>query len=205
MAVADWVQKGLLSGTVQIRALDAAGGYEMWQLAEEAWTAYTTTRATDGGSSSSEAADASTRRLARGNAVWLTREDVSKPFFLIGQYAASAVTITIAEGNGTSLTPTMVTNPTMEPMAINGLEWNGTPNTGDQILIPTEDVVPTILTWNGSNWGASGLEEYQKNNGRTGVRVVRKTDHVVLPGCGFWYYRKANGGLSVTFPAMPCP
>ena len=203
MVVADWVQKGPLSGTAQVRAVGADGGYEMWQLKDNAWESFTTIRTSDdGGSTVIDAPEASLRRLPRGGAVWLTRSNVSKPFFLIGQYSPDAVTVTIAAGNGEKLTPTMVANPTFEPVAINELTWSGTPDTGDQILIPSETETPIILTWNGSNWGASELEHYEKN-GRMRTRVVRKTDYAIPPGRGFWYYRKATGGLSVTFPAIP--
>ena len=204
VSVAAWAQKDQLAGASFVRAVGADGGYEMWQFADDIWTAFTTTRAAAGGSSSIEAADASTRKLPRGAPVWLTRSDVSKPFFLVGQYAAEAVTETIAEGDGETLTPTLLTNPTFLPMAINELTWGGTPDAGDQILIPTEDGTPTVLQWNGSNWGASALEQYEKKNGRMGTRVVRKTDFAIPPGRGFWYYRKAAGTLSVTFPAIPC-
>jgi hypothetical protein len=87
-------------------------------------------------------------------------------------------------------------------VAINELTWSGTPDTGDQILIPSETETPIILTWNDSNWGASELEHYEKN-GRQRTRVVRKTDYAIPPGRGFWYYRKITGELSVTFPAIP--
>ena len=203
MVVADWVQKGQLSGTAQVRAVGDGGNYEMWQLKDNAWEAFTTILSSDdGGSTVVDATDASSRRLSRGGAVWLTRGNVSKPFFLIGQYAPDAVTVTIAAGDGEKLTPTMVANPTFEPVVINELTWSGTPDTGDQILIPSETETPIILTWNGSNWGASELEHYEKN-GRQRTRVVRKTDYAIPPGRGFWYYRKATGGLSVTFPAIP--
>ena len=114
--------------------------------------------------------------------------------------ASPSGTVTIAEGDGEKLSPTMVTNPTMEPVAINDLVWSGARDAGDQILIPTEGSTPTILTWDGTNWGASALEQYEKN-GRMRTRVIRKTDYTIAPGRGFWYYRKASGGLSVTFPA----
>ena len=116
-----------------------------------------------------------------------------------------ATAVKIAGGDGEKLTPTMVVNPTFFDVAINELAWSATPDTGDQILIPTEDSTPTILTWNGSNWGASALEQYTRPNGRKGTRVIRKTDHTIGPGRGFWYYRKATGALSVTFPAPSAP
>ncbi|MBQ6338073.1 MAG: InlB B-repeat-containing protein [Kiritimatiellae bacterium] len=204
IAVAAWVQTNQLAGATYVRALDAAGGYEMWQLSDDNWTPFTTTRAKNGGSKSAEAEDAFSRRLKRGEPVWLTRTDVSKgSFFLIGQFSPDSVTEQIAGGNGESLTPTLLTNPTFLPMSINDLEWRGTPDSGDQIAIPTEDGTPTLLTWNGLNWGAAALEHYEKN-GRMRTRVVRKTDFTIPPGRGFWYHRKAAGALSVTFPAIPC-
>ena len=205
ITVAAWAQKDQLAGTSYVRALGADGGYEMWQFAENAWTSFTTSRtAENGGSSTVEAEAATARRLERGEPVWLTRSDVSKPFFLVGQYAPEAVTEPIAGGDGETLTPSMLTNPTFLPMEINKLEWGGTPDKGDQIHIPTEGATPTILTWNGSNWGSVKTVVTRTASGRYKAEGIRVTDHAIPPGRGFWYYRKAQGGLSVTFPAIPC-
>ena len=204
ISVSAWVQTNQLAGATYVRALDAAGDYQMWQLSDDTWMPFTTTRSRNGGMVSVEAEDAFSRRLRRGEPVWLTRTDVSKgSFFLIGQFSPDSVTEDIAGGDDKSLTPTLLTNPTFLPMVVNELTWEGTPDSGDQIAIPTEDGTPTLLTWNGLNWGAAALEHYEKN-GRMRTRVVRKTDFTIPPGRGFWYHRKAAGALSVTFPAIPC-
>ena len=143
---------------------------------------------------------AETNRFALGKVFWLVRNAPTDYIYLLGRYVGEIAVFEIAEGDGENLTPTMVVNPTFWPLAINSLEWSVTPDWGDQILIPTEDATPTVLTWNGTNWGASALEQYEKN-GRMRTRVIRKTDFTIPPGRGFWYYRKATGALSVTFPA----
>ena len=188
------------AGASQILYWDSeTGNYRKWDKKGDDWVSTPTVSM----SGVSEAA-ADTTRLPIGSAFWLSRSAPITPagstnyIYLVGRYAGDEVTVTIAEGNGTTLTPTLVTNPTMEPVAINSLVWSGTPDTGDQILIPTEAKTPTILTWNGTNWGASGLVR----NPTTGrMKVQRVTDHTIKPGRGFWYYRKASGALSVTFTA----
>ena len=183
--------------------------YRQWDKEGEGWASIPTVSI----SGVSEAA-ADTTRLPLGSTFWLGRNTPIAPagstnyIYLVGRYTGDDVTVSIAEGDGTTLTSTMVANPTFYDVAINptnlasviNLVWDGTPDSGDQILIPTEDAMPTILTWNGSNWGASALEQYEKN-GRMRTRVIRKTDYTIAPGRGFWYYRKATGALSVTIPA----
>ncbi len=174
--------------------------YRKWNKDGDGWASIPTVNM----SGVSEAA-ADTTRLPLGSAFWLGRnapialDGSTNYIYLIGRYAGEAGTVTIAGGDGETLTPTMVTNPTMEPVAINDLVWSGARDAGDQILIPTEGSNPTILTWDGTNWGASALEQYEKN-GRMRTRVIRKTDYTIPPGRGFWYYRKASGELSITFP-----
>ncbi len=184
--------------------------YRQWDKEGDGWASIPTVSI----SGVSEAA-ADTTRLPLGSAFWLGRNTPVAPagstnyIYLVGRYTGDGVTVAIAEGDGTTLESTMVANPTFFDVAINptnlasviNLVWEGTPDRGDQILIPTDDAMPTILTWNGTNWGASALERYTKANGRTGTRVVRKTDFTIGPGRGFWYYRKATGALSVTIPA----
>ena len=199
VAVSDVVNPNGLSGGDRILAYDAeTGNYNAWLRGDAgAWDAFLTASANGETEASAESSS-----LPLGSAFWLARTNPSSTtnFYLVGRYTGEAVAVVIAEGDGVKLTPTMVVNPTFWPVAINSIGWGGTPAAGDQILIPTEDAAPTVLTWNGSDWGASALEQYVKN-GRIRTRVVRKTDHTVAPGRGFWYYRKATGGLSAIFPS----
>ncbi len=190
---------GIVANDMILAYNAATSNYNAWvrsQTKGDEWDALATVTRQGLSASAGE-----TNRFERGKVFWLTRNAPSDYIYLVGRYAGMATATEIAGSDGEKLTPTMVVNPTFFDVAVNDLAWSATPDTGDQILIPTEDTAPTILTWNGSNWGASALEQYTRPNGRKGTRVIRKTDHTIGPGRGFWYYRKATGTLTVTFPA----
>ena len=47
------------------------------------------------------------RELTRGNSVWVTRNDTSKPYFLVGQYSGENIQVPVAGSDGTTAMPTM--------------------------------------------------------------------------------------------------
>ena len=88
------------------------------------------------------------------NTVWVTRNDPeSRPFFLVGQYSASAVSLTIEGGTKENPVCTLVSNPSFTAFRVNDYGWNGNPSEGDTIRIPNEKAAPHVLRWNGSEWG----------------------------------------------------
>jgi hypothetical protein len=141
---------------------------------------------------------ASEQELPRTSAAWVSRSDPgAKPFFLIGQYASGAQTLTVngAPADVESVC-TLVPNPSLEPVTVNAYAWGTNPRDGDLVRIPNEKTAPVNLLWNAQKkaWG-----RYVKQPGsREGVW---KTDDAVPAGMGFWYMRKGGGGaFDLTLP-----
>ena len=138
-----------------------------------------------------ETPPAEERELLRGNSVWVTRKDPSRPFFLIGQYSGEDVEVSVAGSNGTVAAPTMITNPRLSALAINDIDWGGNPTTRDVIWIPTEKNVPTTLMWKKDpadgkkKWGILAQD-------RATRKSVLKSNWTVPAGMGFWYNRQGS-------------
>ena len=138
------------------------------------------------------------RELSRGNSVWVTRKDPSRPFFLIGQYSGEDVEVSVAGSNGTVAAPTMITNPRFTPLAINDISWGGNPSANDVVWIPSEKGISTVLSWmRDSSDGKMKWGCYVRKPGSRSS--VLKTDWTIPSGTGFWYNRKGSA-FTVTVP-----
>jgi hypothetical protein len=137
---------------------------------------------------------ASAHSLDRNSAVWVTRDKPEeKPFFLIGQYSSEAQKLKIAAGTDTNPVCTLVPNPCLTAINVNGYGWGKNPigNNKDLIRIPNGDKAPLLVQWNGTEWGR------YVNEGR---KTVWKNDVMVPAGTGFWYMR-CGGEFEITLPA----
>jgi hypothetical protein len=138
--------------------------------------------------------DADKHSLARNSTVWVSRNNPEeKPFFLIGQYSSSQVSLTIQAPTDENAMCTLVPNPSMEAVNINSYNWNAKPLAEDFIRIPNEKGVPLNLSWNGSEWG-----RYVKVPGER--YSAWKNNEVVPAGTGFWYMRKGGDAFEITLP-----
>ena len=168
-----------------IKAYNAATRtYEMWTLTEGAWAPCSVVSATEAGKSVvSTSAPASTRELARGGAVWVTRKNATKPFFLGGIYpdAAPAQTVLTAGWN-------LVANPLLTPLDLN----KAVPGSdGDQIIVPSATGIgQTNYTYKDGSWGYMKTETVTYTIGGKSVSGVKNTwtpSAVIAPGQGFWF------------------
>ena len=199
ITVAGYVAPAQLAPGDAIVALNSNGVYEKWTLSEPTrggtkptWKAAAGTIVTKGGSMGevSVTPPPEERELDRGNAVWVSRTDTSKPYFLVGQYNGAPVQITIAGGSVTEKGSTMITNPTLEPISVNDFAWGSNPSADDVIQVPNGLGVPLALIWRNGSWGYSDkVYDAQKR------RYVKewKTNVMIAPGTGFWYYRTGSG------------
>jgi hypothetical protein len=138
--------------------------------------------------------EANEHSLNRNGTVWVSRNNPeAKPFFVIGQYSSSSVSLTIEAGSAEKRVCTLVPNPSLEAVAVNSYNWNGKPVVGDFIRIPNEKGVPLNLSWNGSEWG-----RYVKVPGER--YSVWRNNEVVPAGTGFWYMRQGGESFEITLP-----
>lgn len=180
ITVADLVRTATLSEGDELKVYDTATGkYRAWTLNEsKEWEPVTVV----GGAESEEAGDST---IARGSGVWLTRQDTTKPIYLVGEVAEQSTTTTIAGANEEKPTWNLVAAPTVEAVDLN--EKFPDANEGDVVLVPT-DGAPKRYTYKDGSWG---YDDYVKTFNKKGievVKVVRKTDVANVPiGTGFWY------------------
>ena len=140
------------------------------------------------------ATDAEDHAIGRESAVWVKRgKPEEKPFFLIGQYSAADVTLTVEAGSAQEPVCTLVSNPSLEAVPVNGYPWGGNPVKGDLIRIPNEkDKSPLVLSWNGTEWGRIVKVPGERYG-------VWKNDAEVPSGTGFWYLR-TSGAFELKLP-----
>ena len=133
------------------------------------------------------------RELVRGNAVWIKREDTSKPYFLVGQYAGGDVVTSVAgSSDGSTAACTMITNPNLTDMDINDFTWGSNPTSKDVVWIPNGKKTPITLRWKNGKWGKYVVDTVL-------MESVWKTDFTVPSGTGFWYNRYGPA-FNVTIP-----
>jgi len=195
--VADIVKTANLSEGDRLLSYNAAKhAYDGWTLSQDAeglleWTPMATVT-TEGVAMAPGEREAT---LGRGKSLWLIRQDVTKPFYLQGQFTTAAAQVTIAGGSAAVPAYTLMGNPTTKATPINDLDWGTAPVAGDQLTIP-DAAVPRVL-----NWDATTQKWYRTVptivNGR--VKNVKTTTDKIAPGVGFWYIRKSTESFTFTW------
>ncbi|MBR3923842.1 MAG: hypothetical protein IKJ45_12065, partial [Kiritimatiellae bacterium] len=119
--------------------------------------------------------------LSRTGAVWVSRADVSKPLFVVGQYTASPVQLTVKGASAGARAYTLVPNFGIGAFSVNDYEWGANPAEGDEIRLSDG----RTLTWSGETWGRN----------ENGVWI---SDDRLPAGTGFWYVRSAQEAFTLT-------
>ena len=129
-----------------------------------------------------------TTTVARGNGVWLERQDTTKAIVSYGQVASGTVETTIDAGTAEKPTWNLLAVPTTE--AVNLANFGTDAN--DRILVPTEGA-PRVYTVENNAWGATKTVEVTDRWGNKtgGVKVIREDATTLPAGTGFWFL---NGG-----------
>ncbi|MBQ8125763.1 MAG: hypothetical protein IJ173_07745 [Kiritimatiellae bacterium] len=158
------------------------GKFKSWTLnGNGEWEA--STNVSD--SSMTEGSDATAVTIPRGSAVWLKRQDASKPVYLVGEVGTGTAKTALEEGTENAPAWNMVASPSVEELDIS--EKFSSPNENDRIVVPT-DGAPKNYTYQNEAWGYSTTEPVIINGVQVGVRPIRKTGDAKVPaGTGFWY------------------
>ena len=197
ICVADLVKTANLSEGDQLLAFNAQrGAYDGWTLAKGAdgllgWEPATTVSA----SGVTVAAGERDATLARGRAIWLVRQDASKPFYLQGQFEGAPAEVRVAGGSESAPAYTLLGNALREGVAVNDLDWGEGPAAGDTLSIP-DGAVPRVLEWDAAS-GKWFRTVPTLENGR--VQNVRTTTDRISAGAGFWYVRRAAAAFTFTW------
>ena len=157
----------------------------------------------------------------RGYGVWLLRQNPvdgdgnARPFYLYGQWTTGGTNVTISAG--TTGAPASDDNPVCTMLAnpdclhetdVNSLEWKGVGST-DTLIITTDAKTTLYCTYrkNGGDkarWGYSTQTRVNKGTAEKPYWVVqtRRVDTLKVPaGTGFWYVRRTNDVMTLTWPA----
>ena len=164
--------------------LFANGQVKSWTLSNGVWTPDTTVG--DFGTVPGTPADEAT--VARGNGVWLTRSDPTKPIYLAGglDTAAAPVTLEKAESE-TKASWNLIAPPTAKEVDLKDVIGG---NTDDQIVVPTAGAPKNYSFVDGVLGYPSTEPVYDKDGNQIGVRAIRKTDTKLPPGTGCFYLNK---------------
>ncbi len=145
-----------------------------------------------------EAGTPETARLARGQALYLERQNpteggVAKPFYVYGAEGTALTTKTLSGAAGTKF---LVASPKAEAFQvttskISGATAKSRSASGDQIIVPLTGGASRTYTLASGKWGyVSG-----------GVRV-KEGDAGYLPialGTGFWYIKSGAADVTITW------
>ena len=169
-----------------IKAYNAVGNtYEMWTLTDGTWTPCSIVSAKENGKSVvATSAAASSRELERGGAVWVTRKNAVKPFFLCGICPDEAPAATsLASGWN------LVANPLLTPVDLDRAVTGAV--AGDQIIVPSaRGLGQTNYSFKDGIWGYMKAETVTYTIGGKAVSGVKHTwtpAPKIEPGQGFWF------------------
>ena len=169
-----------------IKAYNAVGNtYEMWTLTDGTWVPCSIVSAKENGKSVvATSAAASSRELERGGAVWVTRKNAVKPFFLCGICPDEAPAATsLASGWN------LVANPLLTPVDLDRAVTGAV--AGDQIIVPSaRGLGQTNYSFKDGIWGYMKAETVTYTIGGKSVSGVKHTwtpAPKIEPGQGFWF------------------
>ena len=158
--------------------------YNAWAYDGEAWKPMTTLVMDANSQSVADEPVTDMTAIPAGSAVWLERDDATKPVVLVGRTTkAPAPQI----GVGWNL----VASPKAESFNLNAVV-KGENLENDKILVPTGGA-PIVYTYENGAWGCIVTEVKEIDIGGSKLKVVetsRSTDaeHTTVPaGHGFWY------------------
>ena len=193
-----------LSAGDQLLAYDAAQRvYYGWtRTAAGSWEPQTTVTERDGVALAAKPEDF---RLARGSAFWVVRgtprdgdaAQAAKPYFLYGQHLAGTYEQTLSGGSQENPASSLCANPTPNSVDLNALQFTGSVGNNDTIALNADGATSTVYVRNKAN---TGWGRYKKSFVNGYIKSVFVTDGTIPPGTGFWYVRRAEGDLKLTWP-----
>ena len=193
IAVADLVKTAGLTAGDKLHVYNkAASRYDVYELAaDRAWTPKAIYKVgADGTVEAVSSGTPETTTVARGNGVWLERQDTTKAIVSYGQVASGTVATTIDAGTAEKPTWNLLAVPTTT--AVDVAATFGA-SEADTLIVPTAGA-PKICTVKDGAWGYEKAVSVTDKFGKTGVKVVRETVTELPAGTGFWYLNGGEGG-----------
>ena len=191
IAVADLVKTAGLTAGDKLHVYNKAESrYDVYELAaDRTWTPKAIYKVGADGTVEAVSSGTPEATVARGNGVWLERQNTAKAIVSYGQVASGTVETTIDEGTAEKPTWNLLAVPTTT--AVDVAATFGA-SEADTLIVPTAGA-PKICTVKDGAWGYEKAVSVTDKFGKTGVKVVRETVTELPAGTGFWYL---NGGAA---------
>ena len=198
--VSELVHAASLSNDDMLYAYDGNGNLESWRVKDGVWVSMTESK----DDQQSETYDPAGFGLARGKGVWLKRENVKSPIYLMGQPTTETATTTLTAATDEN-TPSwnLVASPNLDEVDVANKFKD---NTTDEIIVPTAGT-PKHYTCKDGAWGYPGASVTTNKtvtlpNGQkkeiTIIQSTRKTDDTkISPGKGFWYLNRGTKSKTI--------
>ena len=189
------VYLGNRSAGDQLMAYDAANDcYWTWTLAAGennslVWGEGTTVKE----NVTATAPKASEFELQRGQGLFLTRTDKTKPIYLVGRADGTATaTTTLASGTEKKPTWSLLAAPSTTALNLNSSAFKSDTYDKDTIMLPTTGAgVKMVYTYKDGKWGTLTSKTMTIGE-KTYYYTVRDTEHATVPaGTGFWFLNKS--------------
>ena len=190
IAVADLVKTAGLTVGDKLHVYNKAESrYDVYELAaDKTWTPKAIYKVGADGTVETVSSGTPETTVARGNGVWLERQNTAKAIVSYGQVASATVATTIDAGTEEKPTWNLLAVPTTT--AVNVKATFGA-SEKDTLIVPTAGA-PKICTVKDGAWGyEKTVSVTDKFGNQTGVKVVRENVTELPAGTGFWYL---NGG-----------
>lgn len=164
------------------------GTWNAWTLGAQGWQPNTTVTV----DSKTVAAPQDAQGIARGQALILERKDVTKPFYLYGQFTSDAAAAqTITAGTASAPSYTLLASPKVEAFDFNAEGKIANPGADDEIIIPQNGGASTIFTLQNGEWGTR-VATTKTRFGKTVTSYTWTKAAPVAAGTGFWYVSKGG-------------
>ncbi len=138
------------------------------------------------------------QKIACGSAIFLQRQDASKPFYIYGQYVQNVDEQKEVTAGVSAPAFSLVASPKDTAFDPNGTGAITDANVADKIIIPQNGGASLIYSWNAdkSEWGC-----YEKKtvefDGQTFSKQTWKAADVIPMGTGFWYVSQGESAAKL--------
>ena len=177
--VADLVKTDNLTNGDNLYVYNSNGTWTFYTLSNGAWVAGTTANS----SITAAAGNPSEATIARGQALYLERQNYSDPFYVYGADGEAISSTTL-----TGATKYLVASPKATAFTVTSAKISGASN---------KDVIQVPLTG-----GTSRIYQYfkTKNKWRCNGKWEDETGYEEIPlGTGFWYLAASTSAITVTW------
>lgn len=145
-----------------------------------------------------------TGTIPRGQGLWLIRQNpgtasAKSSFSLFGVWNDDVITVTVRGGSSAAPSYTMLADPSATAdLDLNAIEWPDGVGATDTLVVPSDAATNRVYLWDAEKkkWYYA---KTSLSDGAITTEYVYNLDKIPA-GTGFWYVRRTDGELKITFP-----